>query len=86
MELDFHAMAIAIDYSISYLICIAFNVNDYANGDVIGYAIGYNIKYAIGYAISYAIGSSIYYNILCIAGGQCIQYHVIMYLLHVIPI
>ena len=46
-------------YDISYFIWNACNVNDYANGDVIGYAIGYNISYAIGYAISYAIGSAI---------------------------
>ena len=38
-------------YDISYFIWNACNVNDYANGDVIGYAIGYAISYAIGSAI-----------------------------------
>ena len=61
----FHAIGYTIGYTngfpklydISYFICNACNVNDYANGDVIGF--GYNISYAIGYAISYAIGSAI---------------------------
>ena len=64
-------------YGISYFICNACNVDDYANGDVIGYAIVSNISYAIGSAIAiplavsfalpgigYTIGSSIYYAIV----------------------
>ena len=39
-------------YGISYFICNACNVDDDANGDVIGYAIVSNISYAIGFAIA----------------------------------
>jgi hypothetical protein len=39
-------------YDISHFICNACNVDDYANGDVIGYAIVSNISYAIGSAIA----------------------------------
>ena len=57
----FHAIGYTIGYTngfpklydISYFICNACNVNDYANGDVIGF--GYNISYAISYAIGSAI-------------------------------
>ena len=38
-------------YDISYFICNACNVDDFANGDVIGYAIVSNISYAISSTI-----------------------------------